>query len=84
MKFLFEVGMFEKSRNNINRYSDEEKIDALNRYLNALSASVRGSGKIFLKRNTSDIFTNNFNRRLLAVHKANHDLQIVIDQVLYK
>ena len=81
LEFLYEVGMFEKLKDRIDSYSHEEKKIALNRYLDALSASVRGSGKVFLKRNTTDIFTNNFNRRLLAVHKANLDIQIVIDQV---
>ena len=26
------------------------------------------------------VFTNNFNCRLMSVHKANHDIQVVIDQ----
>jgi hypothetical protein len=73
--------MFDKFRRKVEDYSDEEKKHALSRYLNALSASVRGSGSVFLQRTTSDIFTNNFNRRLLSVHEANHDIQIVIDQV---
>ena len=73
--------MFEKRRRNPDDYSSDEKEAALSRYKNALSASVRGTGKVFQKRSTADMFTNNYNRRLLAVHKANHDLQIVIDQV---
>ena len=81
LTFLFEAGMFDKFRRKVEDYSDEEKKHALSRYLNALSASVRGSGSVFLQRTTSDIFTNNFNRRLLSVHEANHDIQIVIDQV---
>ena len=81
LQFLFEVGMFVKERRCLEEYSLDEKTAALERYLNALSASVRGSGSVFLKRQTSDLFTNNFNRRLLSVHKANHDIQIVIDQV---
>ena len=81
LQFLFEVGMFVKERRCLEEYSLEEKTAALERYLNALSASVRGSGSVFLKRQTRDLFTNNFNRRFLSVHKANHDIQIVIDQV---
>ena len=54
---------------------------AYQRYLNALSVSVRGTGAIYLKRNPKDVLTNNFNRQLMTVHKANHDIQIVIDQV---
>ena len=81
LTFLYEVGMFLKMRRNVEDYSSEEKSAALERYRNALSASVRGSGTVFLKRNTCDLYTNNFNRRLLGIHKANHDIQIVIDQV---
>ena len=61
------------------RFTEDEKKMAYQRYINALSASVRGTGAVFLKRATKDVFTNNFNRRLLEVHKANHDLQIVVD-----
>ena len=81
-EFLYEVGMFEKEKK-LERYSEQEKHFAYNRYLNALSASVKGTGSVFLKRETKDLFTNNFNRRLLGIHKANHDIQMVVDQVLY-
>ena len=80
LKFLYEVGMFECDKS-LENYSDSEKHNALKRYLNALSASVRGTGTVLIKRKVKDLFTNNFNRRLLGVHKANHDIQIVIDQV---
>jgi hypothetical protein len=80
IQFLFEVGMFESDKN-LETFSAKEKHSAYQRYINALSASVRGTGAVFLKRETKDIFTNNFNRRLLGVHKANHDIQIVVDQV---
>ena len=74
VEFLFEVGMFEKTKEHVEDYSNEEKNKALCRYINALSASVRGSGSVFMQRGTRDVFTNNFNRRLLNGHKANHDL----------
>ena len=80
IQYLYEVGMFENDKE-IKNFSDDEKKEAYHRYINALSASVRGTGAVFLKRATKDVFTNNFNRRLLAVHKANHDIQIVVDQV---
>ena len=80
MQYLFNVGMFEE-KNCLENLSEKEKTDGYQRYLNALSASVRGTGAIFLKRNTKDVLTNNFNRRIMSVHKANHDIQIVIDQV---
>ena len=68
-------------RKTIETLSDEEKMHGYERYINALPISIRGTGAIFLKRNPKDVFTNNFNNRLMSVHKANHDLQIVIDQV---
>ena len=58
----------------------EDKTKGYKRYINALSASVRGTGSVFLKRNTKDVMTNNFNQKLMSVHKANHDIQIVVDQ----
>ena len=70
--------MFKENKTKIEDYSTKEKALALDRYLDA---SVRGSGHIFLKRSTCDIFVNNFNRRILQIHKANHDIQIVVDQV---
>jgi hypothetical protein len=82
IQFLFEVGMFENDKI-FENISDEDKSAAYQRYINALSASVRGTGTVFLKRGTKDIFTNNFNRRILEVHKANHDIQIVVDQVCF-
>ena len=80
MEFLFNVGMFKEDKN-IEQYSKKEKDNAYQRYLNALSVSVRGTGAVFLKRNPKDVLTNNFNRQLMRVHKANHDIQVVIDQV---
>ena len=67
----------------IKDFNEGEKQAAYQRYLNALSVSVRGTGAIFLKRNPKDILTNNFNRRLMSVHQANHDIQVVIDQVFF-
>ena len=81
IEFLYEVGMFE-SKKPLEDYSRNEKSLAFKRYIKALSAFIRGSGSIFLKRETKDILTNNFNRKLMGVHQANHDLQIVLDQVI--
>ena len=80
LEFLHEVGMFSTDKK-LEEYSNKEKKWAYERYIDALSESVRGSGSIFLKRNTMDIFTNNFNRRIMEIHQANHDVQIVVDQV---
>ena len=80
IQFLYEVGMFSEDKV-FESYTKKEKNLAYERYTRALSASIRGTGSIFLKRNTKDILTNNYNRRLMGIHKANHDIQIVVDQV---
>ena len=71
--------MFE-GNNKLEDCTKEEKKKAFERYLDALSASVRGTGCVFLQRGTKDLFTNNYNRKLMQVHQANHDIQIVVDQ----
>jgi hypothetical protein len=81
-EFLFNVGMFKEGKT-VEQLSNTDKRIGYQRYINALSVSVRGTGAIFLKRNPKDVFTNNFNRRLMSVHKANHDIQMVIDQVSF-
>jgi hypothetical protein len=78
MEFLYEVGMFNTDKL---IYTSMEKTAAYQRYVNALSSSIKGTGSVFLKRDTKDLFTNNFNRNLMKVHKANHDIQMVVDQV---
>jgi hypothetical protein len=82
IQFLYQVGMFSEDKK-LEEYSEEEKNVAYERYIKALSASIRGTGSVFLKRDTKDIFTNNFNRRIMGIHQANHDVQIVVDQVCF-
>ena len=69
------------SEKQLDEYTAKEKNDAYNRYINALSASIRGTGAVILKRETKDVFTNNYNRNIMKIHRANHDIQIVVDQV---
>ena len=78
-QFLFEVGMFANDKN-FHEFTELEKKNAKKRYLNALKTNIKGAGAVFLKRNVSDIFINNFNPNLMLLHGANHDLQIVVDQ----
>ena len=80
LEFLYEVGMFERDKS-LHNYTNLEKKYAYDRYINAISSSIRGTGTVFIQRGTEDIFTNNFNIQLLLVHQANIDIQIVIDQV---
>ena len=80
LEFLQDVGMF-SSEKQLGKYTAKEKNDAYNRYINALSAPIRGTSAVILKRGTKDVFTNNYNRNLMKIHKANHDIQMVVDQV---
>ena len=78
-EFLYEVGMFSSSKL-FNELNEDDKAEAEERYYNAISASVQGSAIIVLKREVKDIFVNGYNPQLMRLHKANHDLQICIDQ----
>ena len=78
-KFLFDVGMFEMEKL-IEDYTEKGKRAALNRYLNALSASVGGDARVFLKRKVEYIFINGYNIRIMQIFQANHDIQVVVDQ----
>jgi hypothetical protein len=49
------------------------------RYNDALSASIRGTGAVLMKREVKDIFTNGYNKNIMRLHQANHDFQMVID-----
>ena len=50
------------------------------RYLNAISAGIQGRAAVILKRDVKDLFVNGYNDKIMKLHKANHDLQICIDQ----
>ena len=77
-QFLFEVGMF-KGNKSLEEYDEVEKNEAKSRYLEAISASVRGTAIVVLKRKVKDIVLNGYNTNIMRLHKANHDLQICID-----
>ena len=49
------------------------------RYEQALRASIKGMGFVFPKRNTKDIFLNNFNIKLMKLIDGNHDIQYCAD-----
>ena len=77
-EFLVEVGMVNEDKP-IERCSEEEIKIARQRYLDALSVGIKGSGSVIIKRDPKDIFTNNFNPNLMLIHGANHDIQLVVD-----
>ena len=60
-------------------YTDEEKAEAEERYLNALTLSVQGTAIVILKREVKHIFVNAYNKLIMALFKSNHDCQICID-----
>ena len=78
IEFLKEAGMFDADKD-LCEYDDIEKETAKKKYKLVLSASVKGAGAVFLKRNSKDVFTNNFNPNLMLIHGANHDVQMVVD-----
>ena len=77
-QFLYEVGMFKENKS-MKDYDQNEKQEAKQRYLDAISASVQGSAIVILKRKVKNIFVNGYNASIMRLHKANHDLQICID-----
>lgn len=78
-EFLYEVGMFKENKS-LAMFTGQEKENAKLRYMNAISAGIQGSASVILKREVNDIFVNGFNRQIMKLHQANHDLQICIDQ----
>ena len=52
---------------------------AKERYFTALRCEVKSSGMLVLKRDPCDIFTNNFNKNLLQIHRANQDVQLIFE-----
>ena len=79
LEFIHQAGMFNK-RKSLSSYSNEEIEDARSRYFNAISTNIKGTGMVLLKRNVEHIFINGYNQKIMKLHLANHDLQIVIDQ----
>ena len=73
-QFLFEVGMIDDTDTGEIQFTM-----ARQRYLTALRCSVKSSGLLILKRETRDIFTNNFNKQLMLIHGANMDIQYCSD-----
>ena len=74
-QFLIECGMLKTAD-----AEDENAFKkAKDRYLTALRSDVRGAGMLLLKRNPCDVFTNNYNVKLMNYHPANQDMQYVSD-----
>ena len=70
-EFLVEIGFL-----NSEAKDDAASIKAAEeRYEQAIRASIKGIGAIFPRRNTKDIYINNFNKQIMRVIKANHDIQ---------
>ena len=77
-EFLLDVGMYESLASSLS--PEEKREQAIKRYVNALRASINGSGYVFLKRNPEDIFINHFNTLIMSIVKCNHDIQYIFDE----
>ena len=49
-------------------------------YLTALQSEIKGNAQLFLQRETSQIFINNYNKKLMQTHDSNMDISIVFDE----
>ena len=76
-QFLDDVGMYNGISQNISKKA--QYLAAVDRYERALRASVRGSCAVFPHRDPKDIFTNNFNKKIMKLTKSNHDIQVCVD-----
>lgn len=75
--FLKTVGMYSDTSLQL---SEEDRFKAAKaRYQNALRIGVKGYASVFPKRNCRNLFTNNFNKKLMNIHEANHDIQLCTD-----
>ena len=77
LEFLYKAGMFTE-RKQLSSYSEHEIKEAKSRYYDAISTCIKGTGMVLLKREVKDIFTNGYNKNMMKLHHANHDIQIVL------
>ena len=82
-EFLHAAGMFIEDKV-YQDFSDDEKEKAKSRYIDALSAGVQGTAMVVLKREVKHIFINAYNKKIMQLFQANHDLQIQNLQRLVK
>jgi hypothetical protein len=75
--FLKKIGMFTKVPCILLQQEMFEQ--ARTRYHTALKAGIKGYASVFPKRDMKNLFTNNFNKKLMRIHQANHDIQLCID-----
>ena len=76
-EFLYELGFLKEKEDMKNQKKCK---DARKRYLTALRCDVKSTGMVLLKRNTSDIFTNSYNKYLLKLFQSNMDIQFICDE----
>ena len=81
-EFLYAVGMF-NGQKMLDEYNEIEMQETKTRYINAISASVKGTAMVVVKRKVKDIFVNGFNPKVMRLHKTNQDLQLCIDQYAF-
>ena len=65
----------------VNQHSpkEDQMEQAKYRYHTAIRCGIRGQSQVFGQRNLENLYTNNFNIKLMASHSANHDIQLCDD-----
>ena len=76
-EYLYEVGMYQDGEN---MEDEKAKANARKRYLTALRCEVKSTGFLLMRRETKDVFTNNYNKNIFNIHVANQDIQIITDE----
>ena len=75
--FLQKIGMYSKVSSQL---SEAEKFEqAKARYHTALRAGIKGFASVFPQRNLQSLFINNFNKKIMEIQPANHDIQYCMD-----
>ena len=77
-EFLYDLGLYDSKATSWSdvKYQQLAKV----KYLNAIRTEITGSAGIFIQRDTTDMFINNYNPTLMLILKSNHDIQIVTDR----
>ena len=75
--FLNNVGMYSDVSKNLSEL--EQFVQAKTRYHEAIRSGIKGRASILPRRNLSNLFTNNFNTKVMSLHPANHDIQLCAD-----
>lgn len=83
-KFIIRQSHTEEKFNDFKKNDFLSFLDKLglsyDQYMQALKIAVKGNVMILPKRDCSDVFTNNFNKKILIQDTSNHDLQVILNK----